>query len=249
MKCRTINILGVKVANMTLTETLEWVRMMVEQGKPRHVVTANAEIIYKAYKEPDFREMLDKADLVTADGSGVVLGSKLLGCPISERVTGIDLVQGIFQLAEEKGWVLYFLGAGPDVVKKAVLNILGKYPRLRIVGYRDGYFSQEETEEVVSNILKAKPEILLVALGVPKQEEFIQKHMRNLNTPISIGVGGSFDVLAGVKFRAPVWMQEKGLEWLYRLYKEPWRYRRMLALPKFVLSVLKQSVLEKISSK
>lgn len=245
MKCKTINILGVKVACMTVNEVLEWIRVMVEQGKPRHVVTANAEVIYKAHIEPDFINLLKKADLITADGSGVVMGSKLLGRPVPERVTGIDLIQGLFNISEEKGWGLYFLGATSDVVEKAVLNTLSSHPKIKIVGYRDGYFSQEEIKEVVSNIHNTKPEILLVALGVPGQEEFIQSHMKDLNVPISIGVGGSFDVLAGEKSRAPVFMQDKGIEWLYRLYKEPWRYRRMLALPKFVLAVLSQKLFNK----
>lgn len=240
MRIDTISILGVKVACMSLARALDWVSVMVEQGRPRHVVTANAEIIYMAKQEPDFAALLGKADLVTADGSGVVLASRMLGDPLQERVTGIELIQGIFDRAEEKGWGIYFLGARPEVLEKTVLNVLGRHPMLRVSGYRHGYFSQEETAEVVSNISKVKPDILLVALGVPRQETFIRENLKELNVPVSIGVGGSFDVLAGVVKRAPLWMQRYGLEWLYRLYKEPWRLKRMTALPKFLLAVMVQ---------
>jgi N-acetylglucosaminyldiphosphoundecaprenol N-acetyl-beta-D-mannosaminyltransferase len=242
MKIETVNILGVRVARMGMSEVLEWIRIMIDQGKPRHIVTANAEIIYKAYREQDFNRLIANADLVTADGSGVVWASKTLGQPVPERVTGIDLIYKLFACAEVKGWRIYLLGAKSLVVEKAVLNTLGKYPKLHICGYQHGYYYQEEEEKLVSNIAKEKPDILLVALGAPKQEQFIQRYIKELNVPISIGVGGSFDVLAGVAQRAPEVMQKYGLEWLYRLYKDPKRYKRMLALPKFVLAVLRQKL-------
>lgn len=240
MRIETTSILGVEIARMTLEQVLDWVRVMVEQGKPRHIVTANAEIVYRAYADPEFLELLDKADIITPDGSGVVWASRFLDEEVPERVTGIDLVETIFQEAEEKGWGVYFLGAAPEVVEKAVLNTLSKHTALRVVGYHNGYFSQEESAEVLSNIKSVEPDILLVALGVPKQEMFIQTHLKELQIPISIGVGGSFDVLAGIAQRAPLWMQKAGLEWLYRLYKEPSRIGRMLVLPKYVLTVLRQ---------
>jgi N-acetylglucosaminyldiphosphoundecaprenol N-acetyl-beta-D-mannosaminyltransferase len=242
MKIETVNILGVRVARMGMSQVLEWIRIMIDQGRPRHIVTANAEIIYKAYREPDFNRLIGNADLITADGSGVVWASKTLGQPVPERVTGIDLINKLFSYAHEKGWKIYFLGAKPEVVEKAVLSTLGKYPKLHICGYHHGYFHQEEEPQIVSNIAKEKPDILLVALGAPKQEQFIQRYIKELNVPISIGVGGSFDVLAGVAERAPESMQKYGLEWLYRLYKDPKRYKRMLALPRFVLAVLRQKL-------
>ena len=242
MKIDTVHILGVGVARMGMSQVLDWIRMMIDQGRPRHIVTANAEIIYKAYREPDFGRLLGNADLVTPDGSGVVWAARILGRPVPERVTGIDLITRLFASAEEKGWKIYFLGAKPEVVEKAVLNTLGKFPRLQVCGYHHGYFYQEEEEKVVSNIVGEAPHILLAALGVPKQEQFIQRYIKELNVPVSIGVGGSFDVLAGVAERAPEIMQKYGLEWLYRLYQEPWRYKRMLALPQFALAVLKQKL-------
>lgn len=249
MRIETVNILGVPIAGMTKDEVLEWIRIMVEQRKPRHVVTANAEIIYKAYREEEFFKLLDKADLITPDGSGVMGAARLLGKHLPQRVTGIDLAQEIFRVGEEKKWSLYFLGAGPEVVKKAVLNTLSLHNHLNIVGYHHGYFSQQENDQVVSKIKQAKPDILLVALGAPKQELFIQEHLKDMQVPVSIGVGGTFDVLAGTAKRAPVVMQNLGLEWLYRLTKEPKRYKRMLALPKFVGAVLKSRMKTKNSSK
>jgi N-acetylglucosaminyldiphosphoundecaprenol N-acetyl-beta-D-mannosaminyltransferase len=211
---------------------------MVEQGKPRHIITANAEIIYKAYTEKDFHTLMDKADLVTADGAGVVLAARLMGDPVPERVTGVDLTERLLSLAEEKGWGLYFLGGSQEVVEKAVLNVLSKHTKLRIVGYHHGYYSQEETSEVVENIEEVKPDILLAALGFPKQEVFIQENIKSLQVPLSIGVGGTFDILAGTAKRAPFLMRRLGLEWLYRLLCQPSRWQRMQALPKFLIAVL-----------
>lgn len=240
MRIEKVSVLGVDVARFSLPQVLEWIRLMIDQGKPRHIVTANAEIIYLAHREPGFAEKIKKADLITADGSGVVWAAKVLGEPVPERITGIDLINQLFTLAEEKGWGVYFLGAKAEVVEKAVLNTLSKHTSLIVSGFHHGFFSQEEKAQVMSNICKEKPSILLVALGFPRQEEFIQEHLKELNVPISIGVGGAFDILAGTVRRAPLWMQQKGLEWLYRLYLEPKRFNRMLALPKFALAVLKQ---------
>lgn len=249
MRIDSANILGVSVARMSPAEVLDWVRMMVEQKKPRHIVTANAEILYKAHREPEFLELLKKADLIVADGSGVIWASRILRRTIPQRVTGVDLTEEILALAEEKGWGIYFLGARPQVVEKAVLNALGRHPGLRVAGYHHGYFSQEETGDVLSNIRAVKPDIILVAMGVPAQEQFIQSYIKELNVPVAIGVGGTFDILAGAATRAPRWMQEKGLEWLYRFFKEPSRYKRMLTLPKFVFAVLGQVILPRRGSK
>jgi N-acetylglucosaminyldiphosphoundecaprenol N-acetyl-beta-D-mannosaminyltransferase len=242
MNKETVTILGVPIARLTMEQVLAWVEKQIEKDEPAHLVTANAEIIYRAYRESELAEVLKNADLITADGSGVVWASKKLNRPVPQRVTGVDLVQHLFALAEEKGWGVFFLGAKPEVVEKAVLNTLCKHSKLKVCGYSHGYFSQEETTEVVSNILKAKPQILLVALGAPKQEYFISAQLEKLAVPVVIGVGGSFDILAGTAQRAPRWMQELGLEWFYRLVKEPRRLGRMLALPKFVGAVLRQKI-------
>ena len=143
MKIENVTVLGINVVRMSLDEVLDWIRVMVAQKKPRHIVTANAEIIYKAHQEPEFAALLERADLITADGAGVVLAARLLGRPVPERVAGIDLVYKLFQLAQEKDWTIYFLGANPEVVEKAVLNTLSKHTKLRIIGYQHGYYSQQ----------------------------------------------------------------------------------------------------------
>ncbi|MDD2401552.1 MAG: WecB/TagA/CpsF family glycosyltransferase [Clostridia bacterium] len=236
----SVSILGIKVARLTMNEVMEWIEEKIMEEKPTHLVTANAEIIYNAYKKPEVADVVKNADLIIADGSGVVWASNKLKKPVPERVTGIDLVNKIFEYAEKKGWGIYFLGAKPEVVEKAVLDTLGRYNNLKVTGYLHGYFSQKDIEQVVENIAHTEPKIILVGLGAPKQENFIRENLEKMNVPVAIGVGGSFDVLAGVAKRAPKWMQELNLEWLYRFMKEPCRFRRIFALPMFVLAVLKQ---------
>lgn len=240
MERERIYILGSLVDKVDAKGALAKIKEFIAHGSPHHVITANAEIIYGGLRDKRLSRTLNKANLVTADGSGVVWASRQLNNPLPERVTGIDLLHGICAKAQETGWKLYFLGAAPGVAEKAVLKILEMYPGCHIVGYENGYYSQEEEKGVIENIKREEPDILFVALGAPKQEFWIREHLQELNVPVCIGVGGAFDVLAGNVERAPLWMQQKGLEWLFRLYKEPRRWRRMLALPKFVLAVLGQ---------
>ena len=235
-----IYILGSLIDKVNLNEALKKVENFIKDGKPRHIITANAEIIYQGIKDKKLSRTLNKADLVTADGAGVVWASRYLDNPLEERVTGIDFLYKICEEAQKQGWTLYFLGAAPGVAEKAVLKVLELYPGCQIAGYENGYFSQEEEPQIIENIKKAKPDILFVAMGAPKQEFWIREHLQELEVPVCMGVGGSFDVLAGNVQRAPEWMQKNNLEWLFRLYQEPSRWRRMLALPKFVLKVVGQ---------
>jgi len=245
MKIETVSILNSKIARMTMREVLEWVRMMIDQRKPRQIVTANAEILYSGFKNKDHRSLLDRVDLITADGIGAVLASRIAGRPVPERVAGIDLAQELFVLAEEKSWKIYFLGAAEEVVQKAVLNVLSKHTRLNICGYQHGYFTEEERDSVALKIREAEPHILLVAMGFPQQELFIQEQLKAMQVPVSIGVGGSFDVMAGTARRAPAWMRRIGFEWLYRLIEQPSRAGRMLNLPRFIIAVIMEKYLHK----
>ncbi|MFZ5945177.1 MAG: WecB/TagA/CpsF family glycosyltransferase [Bacillota bacterium] len=235
-----VYILGSLVDKVTTKEALQRIEHFITEGTPHHIITANAEIIYRGVIDKKLSRTLNKAHLVTADGSGVVWASHQLNNPVPERVTGIELLNAICNKAQEKKWKLYFLGAAPGVAQKAVLKVLELYPNCHIVGYENGYYSQEEEPKVIENIKKVEPDILFVALGAPKQEFWIREHLTELGVPVCMGVGGSFDVLAGNVERAPEWMQKNSLEWLFRLYKEPTRWRRMLALPRFVLAVLGQ---------
>jgi N-acetylglucosaminyldiphosphoundecaprenol N-acetyl-beta-D-mannosaminyltransferase len=237
---KRIYILGSLIDKVDTKEALQRIEQFIQEGTPHQIITANAEIIYRGYQDKKLSRTLNKAHLVTADGAGVVWATRYLNDPVQERVTGIDLLHAICKKSQEKGWKLYFLGAAPGVAEKAVLKVLETYPKCQVVGYENGYFSPEEEPRIIENIKKVQPDILFVAMGAPKQDFWIREHLQELDIPVCMGVGGSFDVLAGNVERAPEWMQKRGLEWLFRLYKEPKRWRRMLALPRFVLAVIGQ---------
>lgn len=207
-----------------------------------HVVTANPEIIMEARRHPEFAEVLRRATLVLPDGIGVVWASRLLRRPVPERVPGIELTEALLESAARRGWTVFFLGAARGVAEDAAAAARRKFPGLRVVGTHHGYFSAEEEPAVVRQVIKAGPDILFVALGAPRQELFIARHRGTWNVPVAIGVGGSLDVLAGLARRAPAWMRSLGLEWFYRLLREPRRFGRMLALPRFAALVLLDAV-------
>jgi len=230
-----IDILGVRVHKVTLDEALDLVMGYAGTGGTDLVVTANPEIIMLAQKDRLFKTLLDQASLVTADGVGLIIAGKMLGNPLPQRVTGIDLTTRLFEVGSVKGLRFYFLGAAPGIAETAARNLTVKYPGLRVAGVHHGYF--KDSRPVVEAIKEAKPHVLLVALGMGKQEKWVWEYREALGVPVAIGVGGSFDVFAGKVQRAPLWMQRWGLEWLYRLLKEPWRYKRMLVLPRFLWRV------------
>ncbi|MDR1206417.1 MAG: WecB/TagA/CpsF family glycosyltransferase [Peptococcaceae bacterium] len=240
METRTVNILGAPVAKLTMEETLGFLEAMLEKGKPGQIVTANAEILYKASRNPAYLSILRNAALVTADGSGALWASKYLGDPIAERVTGVDLFQALLPLAAEKKWSVYFLGAEQAVLDLMIHKIRGQYPELPIAGQRNGYFSRDEQQALAGEIHDSRARILFAAMGFPRQEEFIARYLEPMGVCVAIGVGGSFDVLAGKAPRAPDWFARHGLEWLYRLFKEPRRLKRTTALPKFIFAVRRQ---------
>lgn len=234
-----IDILGCKVHDVNMSLAITAIAKFIEERIPRHVITLNAEIIYRSLTEPPLKELINDADLVTPDGAGVVWAANHLGTPLKERVTGIDILQELARLAPQKNWKLYFYGGGEGIAELAKINLEKRYPGIKIVGARHGYLSPEELKEMFIEIKEKKPDILLIALGAPRQEYWIAENKEHLGVPVSIGVGGSFDVIAGKVKRAPKIMRSLKLEWLYRLMKEPWRYKRMLALPKFMLKVIK----------
>lgn len=247
MSMMTTKILGIPVHALTLREAAEKLQQYIGQGLPRLVITANPEIIMLARADAGFREILTKADMVTADGIGLVIAARILGTPLKERVTGIDLSRELLGIAAQQGYRLYLLGAKPGVVEKAAANLVKDFPGLQIVGCRDGYFSEDGP--VIADIRAKSPDILLVALGMGKQEKWVWQHRAELGVPVSIGVGGSLDVYAGVVQRAPEWMQKTGLEWLYRLLRQPARIGRMLVLPYFLVLVAGERIMQKLPKK
>lgn len=237
------NILGITVDTYSMQETVEKIRQAVEGQVHMRVVTANPEMIYASDRDRRLKKLINSADVVTADGIGVVWAALRLGTPVQERVTGIDLVQAFFPTADAGKWRLFFLGGKASVAEQAAKQVVQKYPGI-IWDAAHGYFSAEEESDVLERIRCFQPDVLLVGLGAPRQEYWIAEHPK-LAT-VSMGVGGSFDALAGTVIRAPKCIQELHVEWLYRLWQEPWRWKRQTVLPRFVLKVLWQGIRQKI---
>ena len=238
MSLEKVEILGVNVNSLTMAEAVETVKNFIEKGERRLIATANAEMIMRATYDVELKTILNAADLVVPDGAGTVWAAGYLGHPMPERVAGYDLSQELMRLAPSKKYKLYFFGSAPGVADLAKAKAEKWYPGIDIVGTRNGFFSAEDEQSIIADIKAKRPDILLVALGVPKQEKWLYAHLDELNVPVSIGVGGSFDVMAGVMKRAPLWMQKAKLEWLYRGLKQPSRIGRLMALPKFVFKVM-----------
>jgi N-acetylglucosaminyldiphosphoundecaprenol N-acetyl-beta-D-mannosaminyltransferase len=236
----SVEILGVRVDNTTYVELLDVVDAFVNSGPAHQIVTLNPEMLVAAHDDPTFRQILNDAHLNVADGAGLTLAARWLGHPLRERVTGSD---GIFRLAAhcaERDYRPFLLGAAPRVAQIVAERLTASYPRLEVAGTYAGTPSTEDEDGIIARVRAAEPDLLFVAYGVPEEERWIARNLDRLGVPVVIGVGGAFDFVAGVAERAPVWMRRVGLEWLYRLFREPWRWRRQLALPRFVALVLKQ---------
>lgn len=238
----SIDILGVRVDDATYDDLLGQVDAFVASGQPHHIVTLNAEMLVAARDDPLFTEILNAAALNLADSIGIMLAARLLGHRLQERVTGSD---GIYRLAAhsaQRGYRLFFLGAAPGVAGVVAERLATAYPGLQVAGTYAGSPRPEDEEDIVERVRTAAPDLLLVAYGVPAEEKWIARNRLLLGVPVMVGVGGAFDFVAGVAKRAPPGMRRLGLEWLYRLIQEPWRWRRQLALPSFAVLVLKQKV-------
>lgn len=236
-----LEILGIGIDKVNSQQALERIGEFIASGESHQIVTANAEIIYQASKNEKMRNVINNAQMVTADGSGVVWASRQLGEPLGQRVTGIDLVNSICEQSAKDKWKIYILGSAPGVAATAAINIRDKFPGCNIVGTHHGYFNAKEEKQILAELEQLKPDVLFVALGAPKQEYWIADHLSALGIPVGMGIGGSMDVLSGNVKRAPKWMQKMSLEWLYRLLIQPTRFKRVLALPKFMLAVKKQA--------
>ncbi|WP_206191517.1 WecB/TagA/CpsF family glycosyltransferase [Selenomonas bovis] len=209
----------------------------IEKRTPVLVATANAEMLMRATHDGALRRILQGAAMVTPDGAGTVWAAHHLGHAMPERVAGYDMVQELMREAPAKHRRIFFFGSAPGVADKAKKKAEQLYPGIEIVGTRNGFFTAADEPAIIEEIKAAHPDILLAALGVPKQEKWLAKHLGELGVPVAIGVGGTFDVMAGVMKRAPRWMQRAKLEWLFRGMMQPKRAGRLLALPRFVLKV------------
>lgn len=225
-------VMTIAFDNITMEEAVGTAMGYIAARSRCRVVTPNAEFALEAKKNPRFLKILNTSQLVLADGISVVLASKIIGDPMQGRVTGVGFAQALAAAMAKEGKSIYLLGAKPGVAEQAAEKLLETYPGLKIAGTHDGYFKEEGP--VVDAINAAKPDALLVCLGAPKQEYFMEEHDAELEVPVMAGLGGSMDVLAGNVQRAPEFFQKYGLEWLYRLCKEPKRWKRMIKLPLYL---------------
>lgn len=227
-------ILGVEIDKVNMDEAAAMLAEYLEMDMCSMVFTPNSEILLDAVKEREFEGILSSGQLVVPDGIGVVIASRFYGTPLKERVAGYDLMLRLMETADSQGRSIYLFGGKEGVAEEAAIKLTERYGGLRIAGTRNGYFEDDEEGKIIEDINNRKADILLVALGAPKQEKFIYKHKEELKVKIAMGVGGSLDVLAGRTKRAPVFYQKAGLEWFYRLIKEPRRIMRIMRLPKFL---------------
>ena len=234
---KKVTILGVPVDAITMGEAVARIDGFIEKRTPVLVATANAEMLMRATHDGALRRILQGAAMVTPDGAGTVWAAHHLGHAMPERVAGYDMVQELMREAPAKHRRIFFFGSAPGVADKAKKKAEQLYPGIEIVGTRNGFFTAADEPAIIEEIKAAHPDILLAALGVPKQEKWLAKHLGELGVPVAIGVGGTFDVMAGVMKRAPRWMQRAKLEWLFRGMMQPKRAGRLLALPRFVLEV------------
>lgn len=230
-----IAICGVAIDDVDEAEAIAAVERYIQAGGPHHIVTVNPEFVVEARRSPPFRAVLAGADLATPDGFGLMLVARWRGRPLRQRVTGVRLTQLIAGAAAERGWRLFLLGAAPGVAERAAAVLTRANPGLQVAGCYSGSPDPREEPEIQARIAAARPDVLLVAYGHPRQDLWIARNQPMLRVPVAIGVGGVFDYLAGVVPLAPPWVRRAGLEWLYRLIRQPQRWRRILdAVPVFL---------------
>ena len=235
-----VKILETEIDCLTQKEVVEEIASLISAQEPHYIVTANAEIVYMAWQDEKMQTTVNNASIVTADGSGVLWAAEELGMPLKERVTGIDLVYAICEEAAKKDWTIYLLGAAEGVAAEAAKRLIERY-HCNIIGTHNGFLKDPAVNQaVLEEKTTKKPQIVLVAMGAPRQEYWIVEHMHKLPPAVYMGIGGSLDVISGNLKRAPLWMQKMSLEWLYRVIKQPSRFKRVLALPKFTRAVKKQ---------
>lgn len=235
----TVPIFGIRVSKVDMKATVSYLTEAVRKREPHQVITANPIMVMTALENPAYMEIMKSAELVVPDGTGVVWAANYCRQPVAERVAGFDLLHELLHQGESYGWKVYLLGSTPEVIRETASRLQTKYPGIVVAGYHDGFFGPAEDEGIIAEILKAQPDLLFVARGADSQEPWIAKYKSRLNIPVMMGVGGSFDVISGKSKRAPIVFQKLRAEWFYRLLKEPTRYKRMLALPKFAVKVLR----------
>ena len=233
-----VRILGLPVHRLNMTDALARIDGFVASGKTHHIITADASMLVMAQDDPELRAIVANAELVTPDSAGVLWAAKRRNSPLAERVSGVEIVEKLCAASAHRNYRLYFLGAAPGVAQKAADCMSAKYPGCRIVGTRDGFFQPSDLPAILAEIRDARPDILCVALGIPKQEKWIHANRAALGVPVLIGVGGTLDVLSGTVKRAPKPFQKLRLEWLWRVISNPKKISKVALLPRFVRLIL-----------
>ncbi|MCV2422810.1 WecB/TagA/CpsF family glycosyltransferase [Paucibacter sp. DJ2R-2] len=221
-----IEMMGCTIDNLSMEETLQTIEGFIASGRPHQHVVVNVDKLVKAQHDLELRQIINECALINADGMPVVWASRLLGKPLKERVAGVDLFEALMARAAEKGWRVYLLGAKEDIVSRVLQLYQARFPKLVFAGYRNGYWTAGEENAVVDQIAAARADLLFVAISSPKKEQFLGAYQARMKIPFAMGVGGTFDVVAGKVKRAPVWMQKTGFEWFYRFLQEPRRMFR-----------------------
>lgn len=240
--------IDVRVDNLSLDNALEQVEELVieskEDGVPRQVFFTNVHSIHLARRDRELQQYLSQADLVLPDGSGLAIAGQVLNMPIQENLNGTDFTPKVCRMAEVGGWSVYLLGAHEEVVNSCYENMQTRFPNLDVVGYRNGYFSEIEEQQIINQINELKPDILLVALGSPLQEKWVARNAHRLNAHVCFAVGGLFDFMSNSVDRAPRWMRDIGIEWLYRFLQDPAKKwdRIFVEIPEFLFLVIKQKI-------
>lgn len=250
---RRVEILGVRIHDCDEDGAVEAMRSFLEREPPRlhQVCTVNPEFVMEARRNPAFRALLNSADLATPDGVGIVAAARLLGTPVKGRATGVGLVERLARLSAGEGHSLFLLGAAPGVAEKAAEALQRRYPHVKIAGTYAGSPHREDLDDILARLYSAQPAVLLVAYGAPRQDLWIREHRASLppSVRVALGVGGVFDYLSGRAPLAPASIRRLGLEWLYRLAKQPWRWRRILRVFAFGALALKAGALARVGNK
>ncbi len=221
-----IEMMGCRIDNLSMEETLQTIEGFIKSGKPHQHVVVNVDKLVKASRDAELRRIINDCALVNVNGMPVVWASRLLGRPLKERVAGVDLFEALMRRSASRGWRVFLLGAREEVVSGVKSAYEQKYPGLTVAGYRNGYWRPEEEAAVVEHVKAAGADLLFVAISSPKKEQFLGRYQAEMQIPFAMGVGGTFDVAVGRVKRAPVWMQNAGLEWFYRFLQEPRRMFR-----------------------
>lgn len=231
-----IRLLGYNIYDKSKGELVDYI---FNKEEKIHVVSGNPEVLYQGIYNKDLLDNFnDESSVIIPDGIGVIVSAKMLKNNFKEKIAGVELMDSILERCDKEKKSVYLLGAKENVVEKCKININLKYPNAAIVGFHDGYFDIDNCEDIIKDIKACKPYAIFVAMGCPRQEKFIIKYMKELPCSIFMGVGGSFDIMAGESNRAPKWMIDMGLEWLYRVSKEPWRIKRLGSIPKFIFKAI-----------